>query len=58
MDEKPSMTFALALLKALSAAEVEDVITTKTGRYWFDNPQHWHPYGGRAKNWDTVVLLC
>ncbi len=54
MDEKQSMTFALGLLDALSAEDVVKVITSKSGRYWFDNPQHWHPYGGRPKNWDTV----
>ena len=54
MDEKQSMEFAFALLKALSADDVDEIIKSKTGRYWFDNPQHWHPYGGRPKNWDTV----
>ena len=54
MDEKQSMTLALGLLKALSASDVEEIIGAKAARYWFENPQHWHPYGGRPKNWDTV----
>ena len=55
MDQKQSKSYALALLSGLSADHVETIIKgTEDARYWFDNPQNWISYGGRAKNWDTV----
>ena len=55
MDQKLSKSFALRLMGALSAADVDAVIKgDDDARYWFDNPQNWLPYGGRPKNWDTV----
>ena len=55
VDQKQSKSYALALLGALSADHVETVIKgNEDARYWFDNPQNWISYGGRAKNWDTV----
>jgi hypothetical protein len=54
VDEKLSRRLGLELLAADSAAAVRRVLTDPEGRYWFDNPSNWSPYGGRAKNWDTV----
>ena len=55
MDQKQSKSYALALLEGLSADHVEATIKgSEDARYWFDDPQNWLSYGGRAKNWDTV----
>jgi hypothetical protein len=54
VDEKLSRRLGVELLNADSAAGVRKVLSDAEGRYWFDNPSNWTPYGGRAKNWDTV----
>ena len=54
MDQKLSSSLAMELLSALSASQVTQILERDDVRYWFDNPQNWHPYGGRSKNWDTV----
>lgn len=54
MDENQSKKVAESLLFAESAADVEQIITTDEMDYWFENASNWQPYGGRAKNWDTV----
>jgi len=55
VEQKQSKSYALSLLGALSAGDVEAIIKgSEDARYWFDNPQNWISYGGRPKNWDTV----
>jgi len=54
VDPQLSKSLALDLLAALSGSDVTSILHRDGARYWFDNPQNWHPYGGRSKNWDTV----
>lgn len=54
MDSKLSKKTALDLLTAESAGDVRKIIETGDAAEWFKDPQHWAPYGNRAKNWDTV----
>lgn len=54
MEEKLSRRLALALLRADSADQVKAALNDEEGRYYFDMPTNWTPYGGREKNWDTV----
>lgn len=52
--EKDSHAMALALLEAVTSADVKGVVEHNDYRYYFDDPSNWKPYGGREKNWDTV----
>lgn len=54
MDEKLSRRLALDLIAAATAEEVKAVLGGEEANYYFSDPQHWSPYGGREKNWDTV----
>ena len=54
MDTKLSHRVALALIKADSVEDINAVLNQVEAVEWFDDPQHWSPYGNRAKNWDTV----
>ena len=54
MDSKLSRRIALALLEADSVEDVQEVLNDSEAKEWFDDPQHWSPYGNRDKNWDTV----
>lgn len=54
MDNKLSRRVALALVAADSVEEVQAILRDDEAREWFENPQHWSPYGNREKNWDTV----
>lgn len=54
MDENTSKEIALAMLAAASSQDVLEIIQHGDYSYWLDDPQNWHPYGGREKNWDTV----
>ena len=51
MKEEQSRKIALALLKAVSAEDVNDVINSEP---LFGVPDNWEPYGGHSKNWDRV----
>lgn len=54
MDEQLSKTIAVRLIAAKSAEDVQAVLEDEDARFYFDDPQHWSPYGNREKNWDTV----
>lgn len=54
MQENQSRDVAERLLIAQSALDVQKVFGDEELEYFFDNPSNWKPYGGRAKNWDTV----
>lgn len=54
MDEQQSRNIAQSLLLALSAENVQTILSTDGFDYWFDKPSNWQPYGNRSKNWDTV----
>ena len=54
MDSKLSQRIALALIEADSYDDINDVMKDADAKPWFDDPQHWSPYGNRDKNWDTV----
>lgn len=54
MNEKDSEKVARGLLNAGSAVDIQKIFGDEDMQYWFDNPSHWKPYGGRPKNWDTV----
>lgn len=54
MEMKLSKRVALELLRADSVDDVRRVLEDSEAKEWFDDPQHWSPYGNRAKNWDTV----
>ncbi|GJQ54436.1 MAG: hypothetical protein HKUEN07_10050 [Rhodocyclaceae bacterium] len=54
MDSKLSRRVALALIEADSVDDIQAVLNDKEAKEWFDDPQHWSPYGNRDKNWDTV----
>ncbi len=54
MEQRLSRRVALALLEADSVDELQAVLVDQDAREWFDDPQHWSPYGNREKNWDTV----
>ena len=54
MDEQLSKTIALRLIAAKSAEEVCSILKDDAACFYFDDPQHWSPYGNREKNWDTV----
>ena len=51
MKEEQSHKIALALLKAVSAEDVNEVINSEP---LFGVPGNWTPYGGSSKNWDRV----
>ena len=51
MKEEQSRKIALALLKAVTAEDVNKVMKSEP---LFSAPDNWTPYGGRSKNWDTV----
>lgn len=54
MDSKLSKRIALQLIEADSVEELQNILKDHEAREWFDDPQHWAPYGKREKNWDTV----
>lgn len=54
MDSKLSRRIALELIKADSVEHLQEILQDREAREWFDDPQHWAPYGKREKNWDTV----
>ncbi len=54
MDAKLSRRIALRLIRADSVEELQEVLKDNEAKDWFDDPQHWAPYGKREKNWDTV----
>lgn len=54
MEQKLSRRVALAFLEADSIDDIQAVLGGQDAREWFDDPQHWSPYGNREKNWDTV----
>lgn len=54
MDNELSRRVALELIGARLAEDVQKIIEHGAAREWFDDPQHWTPYGNRDKNWDTV----
>lgn len=49
-----SRRIALSLLKAGSVEDIQEVLKDSEAKDWFNDPQHWSPYGNRDKNWDTV----
>ena len=51
MKEEQSRKIALALLKAVTAKEVDEVMKSEP---LFDDTNNWRPYGNREKNWDSV----
>ena len=51
MKDEQSHKIALALLKAVSAEDVNEVINSEP---LFGVPGNWTPYGGSSKNWDRV----
>lgn len=54
MDSKLSRRIAVDLIKADSVESLQEVLNDAEAKEWFDDPQHWAPYGNREKNWDTV----
>lgn len=54
MDAKLSRRIALALIEADSVDDILAVFNDSEAKEWFDDSQHWSPYGNRDKNWDTV----
>lgn len=54
MDSKLSRRIALELIRADSVEELQEILKDNEAKEWFDDPQHWAPYGKREKNWDTV----
>ena len=57
MDTKLSHRVALELIKADSVEEINAVLKDIEAVEWFDDPQHWSPYGNRAKNWEQGMRL-
>ena len=51
MKEEQSRKIALALLKAVSTDEVNEIMKSEP---LFDASNNWKPYGGHSKNWDRV----
>ncbi len=54
MDAEISRRVAMGLVNARSVEEVQGVLSETDVREWFEDTQHWSPYGNRDKNWDTV----
>jgi len=54
MDSKLSRRIALELIQADSVERLQEILKDSEANEWFDDPQHWSPYGNREKNWDTV----
>lgn len=54
MDPKLSKRIALELIQADSVEDLQAILKDDEAKEWFDDPQHWAPYGKREKNWDTV----
>jgi len=54
MDSKLSRRIALELINADSVERLQEILNDREAKEWFDDPQHWSPYGNREKNWDTV----
>lgn len=54
MNEELSRRIALRLIAALSAEDVHEVLKDEEASFYFDDPQHWTPYGEQESNWDRV----
>jgi hypothetical protein len=54
MDNELSRRVALSLIEARSVEDVQKILADAAAREWFDDPQHWTPYGNSDKNRDMV----
>ena len=51
MNEQQAKNLAHQFLEAITTEQVDTVIDSDSA---FSCPENWKPYGGRAKNWDTI----
>ncbi len=54
LTENQSAKIVERLLEAVTSEDVQAILKDEEYAYFFDDPQHWHNYGNREKNWDIV----